>query len=80
MLTTFPQCSFSLEFPEKLSQNHICYRCLSVWDFKNNVLWDTHCHAQSDIYFLYTDVRVDGEEAITRRHVVTPHVAVVCAR
>ena len=50
-----------------------------VWDFQNNVLWDTHCHAQSDIYFLYTDVRVDDEEAITRRHVVTPHVAVVCA-
>ena len=51
-----------------------------VWDFQNNALWDAHCHAQSDIYFLYTDVRVDDEEAITRRHVVTPHVAVVCAR
>ena len=25
MLTTFPQCNFSLEFPEIFSQNHICY-------------------------------------------------------
>ena len=30
MLTTFPQCIFSLEFPEILSQNHICYHELSV--------------------------------------------------
>ena len=25
MVTTFPQCNFSLEFPELLTQNHICY-------------------------------------------------------
>ena len=30
MLTTFPQCNFSLEFPEILSQNLICYHRLSV--------------------------------------------------
>ena len=30
MLTTFPQCNFSLEFPEILSQNHIWYHWLSV--------------------------------------------------
>ena len=30
MLTTFPQCNCLLEFPEILSQNHICYHCLSV--------------------------------------------------
>ena len=31
MLTTFPQCNFSLKFPEILSQYHICYHwmCLS---------------------------------------------------
>ena len=30
MLTTFPQCNFSLEFSEILSQNHIRYHWLSV--------------------------------------------------
>ena len=30
MLTTFPQCYFSLEFPETLRQNHICYHWLNV--------------------------------------------------
>ena len=30
MLTTFPQCNFSLEFLEILSQNHIRYHWLSV--------------------------------------------------
>ena len=30
MLTTFPQCNCSLEFPEILSQNHIRYHWLSV--------------------------------------------------
>ena len=25
MLTTFPQCNFSLEFPQIVSQNHTCY-------------------------------------------------------
>ena len=30
MLTTFPQCNFSLEFQEILSQNNTCYHWLSV--------------------------------------------------
>ena len=30
MLTTFPQRNFSLELPEILSKNHICYHWLSV--------------------------------------------------
>ena len=30
MLTTFPQCNFSLELPEILAQNHIYYHWLSV--------------------------------------------------
>ena len=30
MLTTFPQCNFSLEFPEIFSENHICYHWLCV--------------------------------------------------
>ena len=30
MLTTFPQCNISLEFPKLLSQNLICYHSLSV--------------------------------------------------
>ena len=30
MLTTFKQCNFSVEFPEILSQNPICYHWLSV--------------------------------------------------
>ena len=30
MLTTFPRCNFSLEVPEILSQNLICYHWLSV--------------------------------------------------
>ena len=30
MITTFPQCSFSLEFPETLSQNNICHHSPSV--------------------------------------------------
>ena len=29
-LATLPQCNFSLEFPELLSQNYICYYRLSV--------------------------------------------------
>ena len=32
MLTTFPQCNFSPEFPK-------------ILDFQNNELWDTHYHA-----------------------------------
>ena len=42
LLTTFPQCIISLEFPGILSQNHIYYHWLSAWDFQNNGLWDTH--------------------------------------
>ena len=30
MCTTFPQCIFPLGFLEILSQNHICYHCMSV--------------------------------------------------
>ena len=30
MLTTFPQCSNSLDFPELISQNHIYYHRLSM--------------------------------------------------
>ena len=45
MLTAFPQCNFSLEFPEILSQNDICYHWLSVWDFQNDAFWDTDKHA-----------------------------------
>ena len=30
MLTIFPQCNFSQEFPEILSENHIRYHCQSV--------------------------------------------------
>ena len=30
-LTTFPQCNFSLEFRDLLSQNYICYQWLSVF-------------------------------------------------
>ena len=30
MLTSFPQCNFSLEFPEILRQNHISYHRLGV--------------------------------------------------
>ena len=45
MLTTFPQCSFSLEFPEILSQNHMLSLTEYVWNFQNNASWDTHEHA-----------------------------------
>ena len=45
MLTTFPQCSFSLEFPEILGQNHICHQTECVRNFQNNALWDIHSHA-----------------------------------
>ena len=31
MLTTFPQCDVSMEFPAILSQNYICYHWLSVY-------------------------------------------------
>ena len=34
MLTTFPQCNFSLEFPEILSQNHIISLTECVLDFQ----------------------------------------------
>ena len=30
VFTTFPQCNFSLEFPEVLSQTFICYQWLSM--------------------------------------------------
>ena len=41
----FPQCKFSLEFPEILSQNLICYHWLSVsvqtpWCGNNKIM---HC-------------------------------------
>ena len=39
MLTTFPHCKFWLELPEILSQNHICYHCLSVSGLSNMM----HC-------------------------------------
>ena len=42
MLTICLQCNFSLEFPEILSHDHICYHRLSIWDFQNHALWDTH--------------------------------------
>ena len=32
-----------MEFPEILSQNRILIIC--VWEFRNNVLWDTHQNA-----------------------------------
>ena len=41
----FPQCNFSLVFPEILSQNVIFHHWLSVWEFRNNALWDTLKHA-----------------------------------
>ena len=40
-LTTFPQCNFSLEFPEILSQNYVLSLTECVWDFQNNALRDT---------------------------------------
>ena len=44
------QCIISLEFPEILSQNYICYHWLSVSDLQNNALWDTHLHALLGTY------------------------------
>ena len=38
ILKTLPQCKFSLEFPDTLMQNLICYQC--AWEFQNNALWD----------------------------------------
>ena len=38
ILKTLPQCNFSLEFPDTLMQNLICYQC--AWEFQNNALWD----------------------------------------
>ena len=35
-LTTFPQCNFSLGFPDILIQNLICHHWLSVWGLRNN--------------------------------------------
>ena len=47
MLTLFPQCNISLEFPEILSQDPMYMLSLTefVWDFQNNALWDTQKHA-----------------------------------
>ena len=49
MLTTFPQCDFSLEIPELLSQNHICYHWLSVSGNSKMM----HCGILINLTFLY---------------------------
>ena len=48
MLTTFPQCKFSLEFPEILSQNLMLSLTEFAWEFRNNALWDTCTIIQQD--------------------------------
>ena len=44
-----PTMQFPLDFPEILSQNLLCYHWLSVWEFRNNALWDTLQHASQKI-------------------------------
>mgnify|MGYP001801069878 CR=1 FL=1 len=44
MLTTFLQDSFSLEYPEILSQKYINSIIECALDFQYNALWDTHYH------------------------------------
>ena len=52
MLLTFPQYSFSLEFPGILSQNLI--GC--VWEFRNDAFLDTHYSTISVV--MYSEVGV----------------------
>ena len=41
MLTKFPQSSFSLEFPEIISQSYMPSLTECVWEIRKNALWDT---------------------------------------
>ena len=57
MLTTFSQCNFSLEFPEILSQNPICYHWLSMPGNSNimhfGILINMPYYFRVDIPWLY---------------------------
>ena len=55
MLTTIPQCNFSLEFLEILSQNYICYHSLSV----SGISKIMHCGTLLNIpYFIHVPLKL----------------------
>ena len=43
-ITKFPQCNFQLEIPKLLIQNLMLSLTEHVWEFWNNILWDTYKH------------------------------------